>query len=89
MSVALLVFNGWALVSLLIRVLGGWLAGDHLRNLLVVLALLSLVGPPLWLSRRMGRKRLWFGRYLILFNLLIAGLLVVAGLSRRRRSSPA
>ena len=75
MSVALLVFNGWAVVSLLLRALDGWLTGDSLRNLSVVLAILGLVGPPLWLSRRMSRKRLWFGRYLLLFNLLMAGVL--------------
>jgi len=75
LAAALLVFNGWALVSLLLRAMDGWLAVDNLRNLSVVLAVLLLVGPPLWLSRRMSRKRLWFGRYLILFNLVVSGAL--------------
>lgn len=73
---ALLAFNGWGLFSLTYPLANHWLAVDHARNLSLVLDALALVLPPLWLSRRMKRKRVWFGRYFWIFQVLLTGGLV-------------
>lgn len=69
-------FNGWAITTLQLPLWSRWLSPDNARNLAVVLSLGLLVLPPLWLSRKMKRKRVWFRRYVMLFNALLAGGLI-------------
>lgn len=69
-------FNGWAITTLQLPLWSRWLSPDNARNLAVVLSLGLLVLPPLWLSRKMKRKRVWFRRYLLFFNALLAGGLI-------------
>lgn len=73
---AVLAFNGWGTFSFLFPLAQRWLAADHARNLSIGLGLLTMLLPPLWLSRRMKRKRVWFRRYFVIFQVLLAAALV-------------
>lgn len=72
----MLAFNGWGLFSLLFPLANHWLAAENARNLTIVLDVLTLLLPPIWLSRRMKRKRVWFRRYFWMFQVLLTGALV-------------
>ncbi|MBX3172752.1 MAG: hypothetical protein KF760_35470 [Candidatus Eremiobacteraeota bacterium] len=74
--VGILAFNGWGTFSFLFPLAQGWLEAEHARNLSIGLGILGIILPPLWLSRKMKRKRVWFRRYFVLFNLLLAAGLV-------------
>ncbi|MFN8609114.1 MAG: transglutaminase domain-containing protein [Vulcanimicrobiota bacterium] len=76
---ALLGFNGWALTCLLWPVLKHWLEDEQARNLAIALAGLVIVTPPAWLSQKMKRRRIWFQRYLVIFNVLLASALAYYG----------
>lgn len=73
---AMLAFNGWGLFSFLFPLVNRWLEGEHARNLTLLLDVLGIVLPPLWLSRKMKRKRVWFRRYFAVFQVLLTGGLV-------------
>ncbi len=75
-GLALLGFNGWAVTTLQLPLWNQWLSPENARNLAVILSLGLLLLPALWLSRKMKRRRVWFRRYLVFFNLLLAGALV-------------
>ena len=49
-----------------------WVEADNARNLSIGLGILGMVIPPFWLSRKMKRKRVWFRRYFVMFNLLLS-----------------
>lgn len=61
---------------MLFPVAARWLQAEHARYLTIALSVLVMVAPPLWLSRRMKRKRVWFRRYFVGFNLLLSAALV-------------
>ena len=72
MLLAALALNGWGAYSMLFPLAHRWLAEDNARNLSIGLGILGMVVPPFWLSRKMKRKRVWFRRYFVTFNLLLS-----------------
>ncbi len=53
-----------------------WLEIQNARNLSIGLGVLALFLPALLLSRKMKRRRVWFRRYFVMFNLLLTAGLV-------------
>jgi len=72
----MLAFNGWGAFSLLFPLVNRWMAAENARNLTLGLSTLGMLLPPFWLSRRMKRKRVWFRRYFVILQVLLAAGLV-------------
>lgn len=68
--------------------LGDWLGTERVGQICLALLAVFLLMPPFWLSRKIGRirrKNLWFFRFLLLHQVLIAAI----GLTRLGNTTPA
>ncbi|MBT9584093.1 hypothetical protein IV102_12200 [bacterium] len=81
-GVALACGNGYylagRLVPWLVSNLEGWCEAERLRQTGIGLVILALVVPPFWLSHKLKKIRhkwTWFFRFLLFFQILIAGTL--------------